>query len=99
MVAFSHKHPQGKVLGSRKVERVYQKGYTPLVAGDEVALYYLEWNRATGEESWRTGDIFTLKNSPSLAWGKAPDKHELWIRETDVCGWVRLAPFTSRRTN
>jgi len=90
IVAFSSKHPQGKILGSRNVERVFQKGHDPILIGDKIAIYYPEWDMSNNSETWNKGIVFTIKNSPYLAWEQAPAKYELGYRLTDACGIVTL---------
>jgi len=90
IVSFSCKHPQGKILGSRNVERVFQKGHAPILAGDKIAFYYPEWDMSNNTETWHKGEMFTIKNSPHLAWEQAPAAYELGYRVTDACGDVIL---------
>ena len=90
IVSFSAKHPQGKILGSRKVENVFQKGHNPIIAGDKVAIYHPEWDISSNTETWHRGETFTIKNSPHLAWEQAPAAYKLGFRLTDACGAATL---------
>jgi len=89
IVSFSARNPKGLVLGSREIENVFQKGYDPILPGDEVVFLYPQWD-SSDHETWVSGEKFTA-GSFSLTWEEADATHELWHRLTDACGYTRLA--------
>ncbi|MCL2286054.1 MAG: clostripain-related cysteine peptidase [Firmicutes bacterium] len=92
IVSFSEKHPRGKILGSRKVERVLQKGYDPILPGDKIAIYYPEWSISGNAETWHKGESFNMptQTTPYLTWELAPATHKLCYRITNARGVATL---------
>ena len=81
IIAFSEKSPDGKILGYRQVENVFQKGTDPLITGDIVTLLYPHTNK----KSWAHGNTFTIGHSPQyLSWEEIPDG-TLALLTTNAC--------------
>jgi len=90
IIAFSARHPQGRILGSREVERVYQKGYDPILAGDTITLCYQVFCHNMQAQSWISGEAFAAPVQMSLTWETTPNNAILALRLTDCCGYVTL---------
>jgi len=86
VICFTAKQPQGKILGVRHYSgKVIQKGYFPIYQGDEIAIYSLEWNPATRQETWHLNPSFTVGDTLTLSWEVAPNDYLLGYRYTDIC--------------
>jgi len=92
IVSFSCRHPQGRIVGSRNIESVFQKGHDPVLAGDKVAFYYPEWDMKDNTETWHRGETFVVQRQDGfyLSWEPAQPQNELGYRLTDACGSVVL---------
>jgi len=85
IVSFSSCNPQGRIIGSRNIgERVFQKGYDPILLGDKIAIYYIEYDFASDSEIWARGDVFTVRDDLQLAWAPAGINHRQGLRLTDA---------------
>jgi len=85
IASFTTCTPQGRIIGSRNIgESVFQKGYDPILPGDKIAIYYIEYDFSNNIETWVTGNTFTAQNNMQLTWGQAPAIHMLGLRFTDA---------------
>jgi len=85
IVTFSNCNPEGRILGSRNIgERVFQKGYDPILQDDKIAIYYIEYNFTNNTETWVRGGVFTARNSLQLTWEPAAANHKHGLRFTDA---------------
>ncbi|MCL2356517.1 MAG: clostripain-related cysteine peptidase [Defluviitaleaceae bacterium] len=76
-----------KILGARyTLPGTFPKGHDPLVAGDVIALYRLEYDFATNAERWVKTAPITLDAAPQITWHKPPEY--AGFRHTDLCGNV-----------
>ena len=88
IVSFSARNPQGVILGSREIVKALQKGYDPILTGDELTFFYPQWD-ADDNETWQKGDTFRVGAVLGIEW-VVDDVFELWHRVTDCCGYTRL---------
>jgi len=73
-----------KISGSRnRIENVYQKGLDPILPGDEIAIYYQEYDFSTNYETWVKGTTFSAPLS--LTWEAAPEGYTIGKRRVDAC--------------
>jgi len=85
IASFTTCTPQGRIIGSRNIgESVFQKGYDPILPGDKIAIYYIEYDFSNNNETWLAGKTFTVQNNMQLTWGPAPAIHMLGLRLTDA---------------
>jgi len=76
-----------EIKGSRnRLEHVLQKGYDPILPGDEIAIFYEQWDFATGMNTWALGEAFVVREELQLQWAAAPDNFVLLDVCTDACG-------------
>ncbi|MCL2372274.1 MAG: clostripain-related cysteine peptidase [Defluviitaleaceae bacterium] len=86
IVSFTGCHPAGQIKGIRyQTGGVIQKGHDPIDPGDEIALYFLERNFATGREEWAEGEVFAAALPLELDWQLAPVGSKMGSRGRDVC--------------
>jgi len=83
-IILSHSDCGWKISGSRnRIENVYQKGLDPILPGDEIAIYYQEYDFSTNSETWVKSEAF---HAPlSLTWEAAPEGYTVGKRHVDVC--------------
>ncbi|MCL2605640.1 MAG: clostripain-related cysteine peptidase [Defluviitaleaceae bacterium] len=75
-----------RVMGVRHREgNVLQKGYDPIMPGDMISFYSLEWNTLTDDFTWHRGRPITVRgNTLRIDWDPAPDGYYIGERLTDV---------------
>ena len=85
IVSFSNCNPQGRIVGSRNInENVFQKGYDPILSGDKIAIYYIEYDFANDSEVWVSGNMFTIHDNLQISWTPASANHMQGLRLTDA---------------
>ena len=90
IVVFNDKYPEGKIRGLRNYAGgVIQKGYDPIVKGDEISIYSLHKDVITGEENWHKHEPFTVSTKLYLSWEHAPHDFYVCLRHKDICCNVR----------
>ena len=97
----SDTHPRCRVLGIRYTSPgTFQKGHAPLVAGDVLAFWQVEYDFASGVESWVKTSAITLDAPPEITWHEPPPHFLSGFRHTDLCRNVfYTAPARNVRIN
>ena len=91
IIASSNGHTT--ILGYREINNPIQKGHDPILPGDLVRMYYLNWEAATGHTTWVLGDGFVVKDL-ALTWETASPRQVLAHYHTALCGrsWLVTKP-------
>ena len=85
IVSFSNCFPNGRILGSRDIlENVIQKGYDPILHGDKLAFFYIDYDFANDSETWFMGLEFKVQNQLTITWEPAQGLHHLGFRYTNA---------------
>jgi len=88
-----------RVMGVRQREgNVLQKGYDPIMQGDMISFYSLEWNTLTDTFTWHRGRPITVRgNTLRIDWDPTPDGYSIGERLTDVNHDVTYTLFAHQR--
>ncbi|MCL1882597.1 MAG: clostripain-related cysteine peptidase [Defluviitaleaceae bacterium] len=89
IILFSPKYPQGKIKGMRNYAGgVFQKGYDPIIEGDKISFYQLNFDFDTQTETWSKTKPFTVITPLEINWRTPPDSFKQGYRHTDTCNNV-----------
>ncbi|MCL2456210.1 MAG: clostripain-related cysteine peptidase, partial [Defluviitaleaceae bacterium] len=92
IVAFSRKHPHGKIKGIRhNSANVFQKGYDPICETDVISFFRLEYDFENIR--WTKSEPFSFDAPPSLSWHPAPEFFKTGLRHTDIFNNVTYSVF------
>jgi hypothetical protein len=88
-----------KIKGVRHREgNVLQKGYDPILSGDMISFYSLEWNTLTNSFKWHRSRPIMARGALRLDWDTAPDGFWVGERITDIYYDVTYTtPFAHQR--
>jgi len=90
-IIFAQKGNTWHILGSRnRLEHVLQKGYDPILPGDEIAIFYEEWDFATSTKTWVQGEHFIAYDELILEWVYAPPDFVVFEICTNACGYQSI---------